>query len=41
MNKRRQQDLPGLEYLNLSNNPVIGSHTLEELKRKLGDNFVI
>jgi hypothetical protein len=29
------------QYLDLSDNPVIGANTLEELKRKLGENFVI
>ena len=34
-------DLPGLNYLNLFHNPVIGSNTIDQLKRKLGENFII
>ena len=35
------KDLPALKYLDLSYNPVTGSNTIEELKRKLGENFII
>lgn len=35
------KDLPGIKYLNLSYNPLVGSNTIDELKRKLGENFVI
>jgi len=30
-----------LQYLDLSDNPVTGANTIEELKKKLGDNFLI
>ena len=33
--------LPALKYLDLSHNPVTDSSAIEELKKKLGENFVI
>ena len=35
------KDLPELKYLDLSNNPIDDFNTIAELKKKLGDNFII
>ena len=35
------KDLLALKYLDLSYNPVTGFPAIEELKRKLGENFII
>lgn len=35
------RDLPALKYLDLSYNPITDFNTIAELKRKLGENFII